>query len=212
MGIQAHGQVHETSLPQERAPRILKIARIGHPVLRQQALDVKDPTSLEIAQIVQDMKTTLAEIGAFAGLAAPQVHIPLKIVLFAVPKECGSEVPLTVMINPSWQPLSDEQNVDWEGCFSLPDFVGEVSRYTKIRYSYQTLQGETINAIAEGFHARVIQHECDHLEGKLYVDRMTNLHHFGFRDEIQRHHRSQHQQQKHHQIRSERLRQKKEHE
>jgi peptide deformylase len=168
----------------QRPPRVLKIAKMGHPVLRAQAMPVQDPRDPEIALIVEDMKHTIYESISSTGLAAPQVHIPLRIILIMVHQECGTEVPLTTMINPTWEPLSQEKITDWEGCMSLPDLFGEVSRYSKIRYTYQTLEGETISGTAEGFHARVIQHECDHLEGKLYVDQMENLLHMGYREEL----------------------------
>ena len=108
--------------------------------------------------------------------------------LFLVPKEKGEEIPLTIMINPSWNPLSDEMEEEWEGCLSVPGLVGLVPRYAHIRYSYQTLQGETVTREAHGFHARVVQHECDHLDGMLYLQRMTDNANLAFTEEFMKYH------------------------
>jgi peptide deformylase len=168
-----------------RPARILKITRMGDPILSGIAKEVQDPTAPEIHRIIDDMLATAADLGSLAGLAAPQVKIPYRIVLFMVPKEkdAEEEIPLTVMINPQWEPLSDEKAEDWEGCFSIPGLVGLVPRYEHIRYSYQTPQGEVVKRDAHGFHARVVQHECDHLEGKLYVQRMTDMGRLAFAEE-----------------------------
>jgi peptide deformylase len=171
---------------EERTSRVLKIAKMGHPVLSMKAKEVANPQDPEIRNIVEDMVATVNDLGAYAGLAAPQVHIPLRIVLFAVPSENGDEIPLTVMINPVWEPISDEKEEDWEGCFSLPDLMGKVSRYKKIRYQYQTLDGESVSCDAEGFHARVVQHECDHLDGKFYIEHVKDFSDFGYCDEMRR--------------------------
>lgn len=178
--------------PLEPQPRILKVARMGNPVLLIPSQDVQDPTDPEVHQIVQDMIATVEEIGSYAGLAAPQVHLSLKIVLIATavvspkPDSTAQDSPVTVMINPSWEPMSQEMDLDWEGCFSLPQLLGEVPRYVHIRYRYQTLEGKTIEGKAAGYHARVIQHECDHLEGKLYLHRMKDLKRLGYDQEIRR--------------------------
>jgi peptide deformylase len=171
------------TLMEKRIPRVLDIAKLGHPILSSKAKRVENPRDPEIRLIVDDMKATLDKIGSYAGLAAPQVFIPLRIVFFNVPKEKGEEVPLTLMINPEWIPLSDEKELGWEGCFSLPGLMGEVPRYKKISYSYQNLEGETIHKTAEGFHARVVQHECDHLDGICYIQRMNDLTRLGFVEE-----------------------------
>lgn len=184
----------EISLESKQMNRVLKIAKMGHPILSQKASDVSDPKDSSIRQIVEDMKATLEDIGDYAGLAAPQVHIPLKIVLFAVPKEISGPsypegIPLTAMINPSWKPLSEEKEWGWEGCFSLPGLMGEVRRYVSVSYAYQTLEGKEVSRTADGFHARVIQHECDHLDGVLYPQRMEDMSRFGYTEEIQRYSR-----------------------
>lgn len=171
---------------------ILKIARMGHPVLRDPAKTVADPTAPEIRQLVQDMFETLADADG-AGLAAPQVHVPLRVVMFHMPpdrEEEGSEsVPLTVLVNPQITPLNDDVDEDWEACLSVPGLTGLVPRWTSIRYSGVTPGGETVERVAEGFHARVVQHECDHLDGVLYPMRMTDLSTLMFREEL-RHYES----------------------
>ncbi len=157
---------------------ILKIAKMGHPVLLDPAEPVADPTTLEIHRLVQDMVETLVDAEG-AGLAAPQVHVPLRLVIFHVPShretEGGETIPLTVLVNPRITPLSDETDEDWEACLSVPGLTGLVPRWTSIRYSGVALNGEPIERVAEGFHARIVQHECDHLDGVLYPMRMTDL-------------------------------------
>ena len=156
---------------------ILKIAKMGHPALQQSAQPVDDPTALEIRRLVQDMTETLVDAEG-AGLAAPQVHMPLRLVMFLVPQhrvECEGAVPLTVLINPIFTPLGDAMNEDWEACLSVPGLTGLVPRWNSIRYKGLDLDGNSVDRVAEGFHARVVQHECDHLDGILYPRRMTDL-------------------------------------
>lgn len=159
---------------------ILKIARMGHPVLRRKADPVADPTAPEIKQLIADMAETLADIGG-AGLAAPQVHVPLRVVIFRVPAERITDRPgdtaqdLTAIINPEIEPLGDEKELGWEGCLSVPGLKGAVPRFARIRYRGVTPEGAAIDRKVEGFHARVVQHECDHLDGVLYPQRMTDM-------------------------------------
>ncbi|HXQ49669.1 MAG TPA: peptide deformylase [Stellaceae bacterium] len=159
---------------------ILKIARMGHPVLRRVADPVADPTAPELHRLVEDMIETLADIGG-AGLAAPQVHVPLRVVIFRVPEERVTGRPddrpqaLLALINPVIEPLGPELELGWEGCLSVPGLRGAVPRHARIRYSGATPDGTSVEQIAEGFHARVVQHECDHLDGILYPQRMTDL-------------------------------------
>ena len=164
--------------PYYRPMAILKIARMGHPVLRDPAEPVANPTAPEIHRLVQDMAETLVDAEG-AGLAAPQVHVPLRLVMFQVPShretEADEAIPLTVLVNPQITPLSDETEEDWEACLSVPGMTGLVPRWTSIRYTGVALNGEPIEQAAEGFHARVVQHECDHLDGVLYPMRMTDL-------------------------------------
>lgn len=170
---------------------ILKIARMGHPVLAAPSGAVADPTLPEIRRLVDDMVETMRDAPG-TGLAAPQVHVPLRLVVFEVAGARaaaeGEEAPvgLTVLINPEIEPLGPEQAVGWEGCLSLPGFMGAVPRWTRIRYRALDLSGAAIERIASGFHARVVQHECDHLDGILYPMRMTDLTRFGYVEEMQK--------------------------
>ncbi len=170
---------------------ILKIARMGHPVLHQVAETVDDPKDPEIARLINDMIDTLQD-AAGIGLAAPQVHVSKRVVIFFVPEsrsgedEQDSETELTIMINPIIEPLSDETNLDWEACLSVPDLMGAVERYSHIKYSWTTPAGDREERIASGFHARAVQHECDHLDGIIYPMRMSDLSLLGYAEETNR--------------------------
>ena len=153
---------------------ILKIAKMGHPLLLQKAKEVRDPTSPEIKKLVNDMFDTLNDLGGSGvGLAAPQVHISLQIVIFEAANE--NETSLITLINPKIEVLTKETSMDWEGCLSVPGLRGKVSRPNKIKYTGLDMEGNKIETIAEGFNARVVQHECDHLFGVLYPQRMKDL-------------------------------------
>ena len=172
---------------------ILKIARMGHPVLRRVADPVVDPTAPDIRRLVRDMLETLEDIGG-VGLAAPQVHVSKRVVIFEVPAERAARdgngeappdgVPMTALINPVIEPLADEKALGWEACLSVPGLTGAVPRWTRIRYHGYGLEGERIEREAAGFHARVVQHECDHLDGILYPMRMTDLTSLAFAEEL----------------------------
>ncbi|MGE5476253.1 MAG: peptide deformylase [Bacteroidales bacterium] len=166
---------------------ILKIARMGHPVLARRAEPVLDPKAAEIQGLIDDMIDTMVDAGG-AGLAAPQVHVSLRLVIFHAPaaRAEGAAVPLTVLINPEIEPLDAEQQVGYEGCLSLPGMMGAVPRWRRIRYGGLDRDGCRFEREAEGFHARVVQHECDHLDGVLYPSRMPDLSRFGFVEEIRR--------------------------
>ncbi|MSO65776.1 MAG: peptide deformylase [Alphaproteobacteria bacterium] len=165
---------------------ILKIARMGHPVLQRVADPVPDPTAPEISRLVQDMIETMVDAEGL-GLAAPQVHVPLRLVIFHVPParadDDHDEMPLSVLINPEIEPLAAASGSGWEGCLSVPGLRGRVSRFAQIRYRGVDLKGEPIDRVAEGMHARVVQHECDHLDGVLYPMRMTDLRDLVFESE-----------------------------
>lgn len=173
------------------AMAVLKIARMGHPVLRTRAAEVADPTAPEVKRLIADMVETMKDADG-AGLAAPQVHVPLRVVIFHVPAHRTTanegEAPegLTVLINPQIEPQSEEKALGWEGCLSVPGLIGAVPRHTKIRYRGLAPDGSTIDREAAGFHARVVQHECDHLDGILYPMRMTDLSLLGFVDDIRK--------------------------
>ncbi len=166
---------------------ILKIARMGHPILQGMAEAVADPTAPEIRRLIADMVETMIDASG-AGLAAPQVHVPLRVLMFLVPggRGQGEAVPLTVLINPEIEPLDDSVQTAYEGCLSLPGLTGAVPRFGKLRYRGLGRDGKVIERVAEGFHARVVQHEYDHLDGILYPMRMPDLGSFGFVEEIRR--------------------------
>jgi peptide deformylase len=172
---------------------ILKIARMGHPLLMGRAEPVADALAAEMRALVADMLETLKDAGG-VGLAAPQVHVPRRVVVFFVPEErsrgqpggADGPVPLTVLVNPTVEPLDGEKEEGWEACLSLPGLTGKVPRFQRIRYRATGLDGEAVERVAEGFHARVVQHECDHLDGVLYPMRMTDLSNFGFVEEMKR--------------------------
>jgi peptide deformylase len=164
---------------------------MGHPVLRQRAAEVPDPTAPEIKRLVADMVETMEDARG-TGLAAPQVHIPLRVVVFKVSpaRTTGADddppVGLTVLVNPVLEPQGEEKDLDWEGCLSVPDMMGAVPRYVHLRYRAATPDGQTIDRTVSGFHARVVQHECDHLDGVLYPQRVQDMRLFGFVDEMKR--------------------------
>jgi peptide deformylase len=173
---------------------ILKIARMGHPVLGQIAAPVADPRNPEIRRLVNDMVETMMDANG-AGLAAPQVHVPLRIVVFQAPGERSDPglseaerfdhtAPLTVLINPEIAILKEATEGGWEGCLSVPGLRGWVERPAHIRYSGLTPDGQAITREAKGFHARVVQHEVDHLDGRLYPSRMSDLSKLIFESEI----------------------------
>ncbi len=180
---------------------ILKIARMGHPILSQRAEEVADPTAPEVGRLVAAMIETMENADG-TGLAAPQVHMPWRIVVYKVMATrmdagveaeaddsgdegaASREVPTTAMINPVVEPLGEETSVGFEACLSVPDMAGPVRRFDRVRLTYQTLEGETVDREAEGFHARVLQHECDHLDGILYPMRIEDMSQFGFVDEL----------------------------
>ncbi|MGH7029119.1 MAG: peptide deformylase [Stellaceae bacterium] len=171
---------------------LLKIAQMGNPVLRAPAALVEDPRAPSVRRLAEDMIETMADAGG-TGLAAPQVHQPWRIVVFLVSSERLTGMPgdtaedLTVLINPSVEPVGRERAFGWEGCLSVPGLRGVVPRHLRIRYRATGLDGEIIEREAEGFHARIVQHECDHLDGVLYPQRMADLRHLFFVEELQRH-------------------------
>jgi peptide deformylase len=158
---------------------ILKIAKMGHPVLKARAQEVPDPTAPEIQFLVRDMVETMIDAPG-TGLAAPQVHVAKRVVTYMVSaaragQDGGDEVPLTVLVNPVIEPLGDKVVEDWEACLSVPGLRGLVPRFEHIGFRAFDLKGQLVEREVHGFHARVVQHECDHLDGILYPQRMTNL-------------------------------------
>lgn len=174
---------------------ILKIARMGHPLLARRADPVTNPSDPEVRRLVADMIETMEDAQG-AGLAAPQVHVPLRVVVFQAPSDRAEgklseserydhTAPLTVLINPAIEILDPAPDGGWEGCLSVPGLRGWVERPSHIRYAGYDTEGRRVVRVAKGFHARVVQHECDHLEGVLYPQRMKDMRKLLFESEIQ---------------------------
>ena len=174
------------------AMALLKIARMGHPVLRGVAGAVDDPAAPWVRRLVEDMVETMEDAGG-TGIAAPQVHQPYRIVVFRGSGERLTDMPgdvaqdLTVLINPVVETIGPERALGWEGCLSVPGLRGVVPRHLRVRYRGAGLDGEVTEREVDGFHARVVQHECDHLDGVLYPQRMTDHRLLVFLEELQRH-------------------------
>jgi peptide deformylase len=166
---------------------VREVLRMGHPVLRERARAVEKFATPELRELLQDMQDTMAAKNG-AGLAAPQIGVSQRVVIFGVesnPRYPDAEdVPFTVLVNPKIILLTKEVEEGWEGCLSVPGMRGIVPRYTRLRYTGFDAEGNPIDRIAEGFHARVVQHECDHLDGILYPQRMTDMSRFGFNEEL----------------------------
>jgi peptide deformylase len=163
------------------------VLRMGHPLLLEQAREVEQFNTPALHQLIEDMQDTMAaEHGV--GLAAPQIGVSLRVVIFGFQANQrypeAPPVPYTVLINPVLTPQDSQTNEDWEGCLSVPGLRGLVPRYTHLRYQGFDLEGQAIDRTVSGFHARVVQHECDHLDGLLYPMRITDLRHFGFSEEL----------------------------
>lgn len=165
---------------------VLKIARMGHPVLMRPSEPVEDPSSADIRRLIDDMIDTMQDAPGI-GLAAPQVHVPLRIVVYYVPEARtadGVGHPLTVLINPEIDILDADVEVGLEACLSLPGMSGHVPRLREVRVRALALDGNPLDYVASGYHARVVQHECDHLDGVLYPMRMTDLSTLGYVEEL----------------------------
>ncbi len=170
---------------------ILKIARMGHPVLIRPAAPVTDPGAPEIRRLVADMMDTMEDAPG-VGLAAPQVHESLRLFVFRVPdgrrEQDPEDTPLgnSVLINPEVELLTEERVLRWEGCLSIPGLRAAVPRAPRIRYAGFDLDGNRVERVVSGFHAGVVQHEYDHLDGILYPMRMQDFRLFGFTEELAR--------------------------
>ncbi len=166
---------------------IREVLRMGDERLLQRAAEIERFGTAELAALLQDMRDTMAHLNG-AGLAAPQIGVGLRVVIFGVKANPrypdAEEVPDTVLINPVLQPLSDEVEEDWEGCLSVPGMRGVVPRWLRLRYSGSDEQGRRFERSVAGFHARVVQHECDHLDGILYPMRIRDLSKFGFNEAL----------------------------
>ncbi|MBI1421898.1 MAG: peptide deformylase [Gammaproteobacteria bacterium] len=166
---------------------VKEVLKMGHPILGEKSRAVTEFGSPALASLIEDMLDTMHALNG-AGLAAPQIGVSLRVVIFAVesnPRYPHVEpIPQTILINPEIIPLSDAQESGWEGCLSIPGMRGWVPRYAHVRYSGYTQTGEFFEREVRGFHARVVQHEVDHLDGVLYPLRMPDLTRFGFEQEL----------------------------
>jgi peptide deformylase len=161
------------------------VLRMGHPVLLEIAKPVEQFDTPELHALVQDLFDTMAAENG-AGIAAPQIGVSQRVVIFGFEKNVrypeAEPVPPTVLINPVITPIGSATEEGWEGCLSVPGLRGTVPRFSKIRYQGFDAKGLAIDRTVDGFHARVVQHECDHLDGILYPRRITDLSKFGFTD------------------------------
>jgi peptide deformylase len=166
---------------------IRDVLKMGDPRLLEPARPVEDFAAPELARLIVDMQDTMRALNG-AGLAAPQIGVGLQVVMFEVnanPRYPEAEaVPFTVLVNPVLTPLSDDVEEGWEGCLSVPGMRGLVPRHTALRYRGFDLAGQPVECSVSGFHARVVQHEVDHLHGILYPMRIRDLRHFGFTDTL----------------------------
>ena len=164
---------------------VRELLRMGDPRLLAEARPIEAFSTPALATLLADMRDTMAAAGG-VGLAAPQIGEGWQVVIFGFERSesypDAPPVPYTELINPLIEVLDDEESLGWEGCLSVPGLRGEVPRFTRIRYRGFDPQGQVIDRLAEGFHARVVQHECDHLIGRLYPTRMRDLRRLGFTD------------------------------
>jgi len=165
---------------------IRPILKMGDPRLLQIAQPVAEFGTPALYQLIDDMVETMRDASG-AGLAAPQIGVPLRLVIFGSADDAPNPrypdeppVPQTVLLNPVLEPLGDETEEGWEGCLSVPGLRGVVPRYRRLRYRGVGPEGLPIERVASGFHARVVQHECDHLDGILYPMRVRDFSRFGF--------------------------------
>lgn len=161
------------------------VLKMGHPLLRQVAAPVSAFGSAELRELLADMEETMRALSG-AGIAAPQIGVSLRVVIFEVRENPRyphvAPIPYTALVNPELMVLDGEQEEGWEGCLSVPGMRGLVPRYRRLRYRGFTPEGDAIDRTVEGFHARVVQHEVDHLDGVLYPQRIRDLRSFGFED------------------------------
>lgn len=166
---------------------IREVLRMGDPRLLRVAQPVTRFATPQLAELLQDMRDTMAQLEG-AGLAAPQIGVDLRVVIFGGISNSrypdAPDVPDTVLINPELSPLSDEEEEAWEGCLSVPGLRGWVPRWKRLRYAGCDDTGRRFERTVEGFHARVVQHECDHLDGVLYPMRVRDFRRFGFIEEL----------------------------
>lgn len=163
------------------------VLRMGHPLLLRRAAELQDFAAPALGDLLEDMRDTMAALDG-AGLAAPQIGVSVRVVIFGMdfsPRYPDAPpVPRTVLINPVLTPLADQQEEGWEGCLSVPGMRGLVPRFTRLNYRGFDERGAPIDRTVDGFHARVVQHEVDHLDGILYPMRIRDFANFGFSEEL----------------------------
>ena len=166
---------------------VRRVLKMGDPLLYRKAEPVKGFNTLELDALIADMFDTMAALNG-AGLAAPQIGVSQRVAIFSVesnPRYPDVEpVPTTVLINPILTPIGDEMEEGWEGCLSVPGLRGLVTRHKSLRYTGFDQHGKPIDRTVSGFHARVVQHECDHLDGILYPMRLRDIRLLGFEDAL----------------------------
>lgn len=166
---------------------ILKVARMGHPVLRQAAkpVDAGDLRGRDMQRLIEDMVETMQEYEG-VGLAAPQVHVSKRVAVVRAQEDEEEDAELLVLVNPDLRPLSEDRETGWEGCLSIPEIRGLVPRWEGIAVKALSRTGRPLSFQVHGYPARVIQHEVDHLDGVLFLDRMTDLRSLSFLEEYAR--------------------------
>jgi len=163
------------------------VLRLGDPRLRCRSAPVEQFDTPELHALVSDLRDTMAACDG-AGLAAPQIGVPLRVVIYGITANPrypeAPPIPETVLVNPLLTPLGEEEQLGWEGCLSVPGLRGEVRRWRRLLIEAFGPGGQPIEREVEGFHARVVQHECDHLDGLLFPDRLVSTQRFGFSEEL----------------------------
>ena len=166
---------------------VCRVLKMGDPLLYRRAEEVREFNTPDLDTLIRDMFDTMAALNG-AGLAAPQIGVSQRVVIFEVQSNTrypeAEAVPRTILINPVLEPIGGEMDDGWEGCLSVPGLRGLVSRYKKLRYTGFDEDGQPIDRTVSDFHARVVQHECDHLDGVLYPMRLKDIHLLGFEDAL----------------------------
>ena len=168
---------------------VREVLRLGDPRLRQRSLEVGEALfgSPQLEALIEDLRDTMAARDG-AGLAAPQIGVPLRLVIYGITSNPrypqAPPIPETVLINPLLTPMGEARQLGWEGCLSVPGLRGQVRRWQHLQVAWRDPDGRRRQQSVEGFHARVVQHECDHLDGLLFVDRLEDSRSFGFSEEL----------------------------
>ena len=178
--------------------KVLDVARMGNPVLEKKCTPIADPLSTKVQELISNMKATIKHRGCL-GMSAPQVFSPIRLVVYHIPLKVDDPdtydltpeydpegVPPQVLINPEITPLSDKMSEGWEGCQSVPGLLGLVERYHSIHLKALDHNGNVYEKETHGFHARIIQHECDHLDGILFPYKLKDPRMFGYYDEVKK--------------------------